>query len=861
MDGSAFIYRGFYASQGMQRSDGMQTGALYYLARILLKLLREEKPCYFGFMLDGKGKNFRHEAFASYKANRDSTPEGLIAQIDPICRLVKALGFALEVSQGCEADDCIASLAARYHSKQPVVILGADKDLRQCLREQVIMWDPAAKNETIHTLESFIAQTGLQPQQWPDMQAIMGDSSDNIPGVPGIGPKTAEKIMLEYPNLETLRDNMQSLPDKLKNKFEGQLENVFLYRELTRLREDMCQSITMEDLTVQPVDMDAALALFQEFELNSLIRELGSMQRAGALASGVQKEAVKNTKGTQQYALWESPVAPAPETSQSLTELVALPSCAGKHISLIHEADTRYALGLEGQNYLCESEVEPLVQYLQKAARITTPDVKSLCHASPLWRDIPQHLWFDLGLAVYLLNPEEGDFTWPRLAARWAARLVPGQQAPADSLLALLMEEHLEKRLQGAELTKLLTDLELPLTFVLASMEERGVLLDHKALAAFLADVQGELDRLTKSIYQAAGGPFNIRSSRQLAELLFDRLGLPKGGKTRGGQASTDQEALEKLQGKHPVVDSLLEFRKLEKMRSTYLEPLPRLAGKDGRIRTSFNQTATATGRLSSSNPNLQNIPIRGELGLRMRACFTAAPGKQLISADYSQIELRVLAHLSQEPAMLAAFREGADIHTRTACLLYNRSAEAIGADERRVAKTINFGLVYGMGPQALAQSLKISLQEAKQFIADYFLHFSRLKHFYEHIEASTRELGYVCTMTGRRRLVPDILSENAQMRSQARRQAINTVVQGSAADIIKLAMLATEHDSELGSLEAQLLLQVHDELLLEVPAAHATKAAARVAEIMAAVKPGGITLDVPLVAEYGVGQTWAEAH
>jgi DNA polymerase-1 len=407
----------------------------------------------------------------------------------------------------------------------------------------------------------------------------------------------------------------------------------------------------------------------------------------------------------------------------------------------------------------------------------------------------------------------------------------------------------------------------MPLIPVLTDMELAGVQLDQAALAEFLREVQAELARLTRAVHEAAGddlrdlGAFNIRSSQQLAVLLFDRLHLPRAGKTRGGRARTDQEVLEKLQGRHPIIDALLDYRKLEKMRSTYLEPLPRLADADGRIRTTFNQTSTATGRLSSSNPNLQNIPIRGALGRRMRACFTAAPGFCLISADYSQIELRVLAHLSQEPALLAAFHEGADIHTRTAGLLFNKAEASITPDERRDAKTINFGLIYGMGPQSLAKSLGIGLSEARDFIARYFSRLSRLKDFYDSVEQSARAQGFVTTLAGRRRLLPDMHSDNSQIRSQARRQAINTLVQGSAADIIKLAMLAVHGDPLLRSLQARLILQVHDELLIEAPEGEARKAAERVADLMAAVRPGGVTLDVALLAEAGIGHNWGAAH
>jgi len=382
-----------------------------------------------------------------------------------------------------------------------------------------------------------------------------------------------------------------------------------------------------------------------------------------------------------------------------------------------------------------------------------------------------------------------------------------------------------------------------------------------RAFIAFLKGVQRALDRLTASVHKAAGGSFNIRSAQQLGELLFGVLKLAPAGKTKGGQFSTAQDALEKLSGMHPVVDAVLEFRKLEKLRSTYLEPLPHLVDDKGRIHTSFNQLSTATGRLSSSNPNLQNIPVRGPLGQRMRACFIAGPDQILVSADYSQVELRILAHMSQDPTLIEAFCQGADIHARTASLLYDAPLETISPEQRRNAKTINFGLLYGMGAQKLAQELKMPMTEAKAFIQRYFSRLGRLKEFYDSIEASAKEYGYVTTLAGRRRLLPDIHSRNQQHFALARRQAINTVIQGSAADVIKLAMLAVFHDPELARMRADLLLQVHDELLLELPQEHAQAAGERVAALMSSVRPGGVEFCVPLLVDWGYGANWAEAH
>ncbi len=401
----------------------------------------------------------------------------------------------------------------------------------------------------------------------------------------------------------------------------------------------------------------------------------------------------------------------------------------------------------------------------------------------------------------------------------------------------------------------------MPILPVLYEMEQLGITVNLQELKIFLEEVQEKIDEITKDIYASAGETFNIRSAQQLGEILFKKLQLPTTKSTKGGQASTSHEVLEKLLGSHPIIDALQEYRKFEKMRSTYLEPLQKLSDDDGRIRTTFNQWGTATGRLSSSNPNLQNIPIRGALGLRMRSCFTAKPNHLLISADYSQVELRVLAHFSKDKNLSQAFLNQEDIHTRTASLLYEVNLDEVNADMRRHAKTINFGLLYGMGARKLAQDLKISQQEAKKFMQIYFSRFEKIKEFYDQVENFAREHAHVITISGRKRLLHNIHSKDQREKALAERQAVNTLIQGSAADIIKLAMLAVSKDKQLQSYQAELLLQVHDELVLEVPEEYAEKAGARVAELMAKVSPNGKALAVPLLVDFGVGQNWGLAH
>ena len=887
MDGSAFIFRGFFANRNMQRSDGFPTNALVVVSRVLLRILREEAPEHFVFVQDGRGKNFRHEIFPLYKANREATPEDLVRQIDPIQRMVRALGLRLLVSEGCEADDCIASLAERFSAQCPVVIVSGDKDLKQCLGPNVFMWDPGSREEKLVSAEDFVRETGVQPSQWADVQALIGDTSDNIPGVPGIGPKKAQQIFESCASLEEIRDHFERVPAKLQEKLRDHLENMFTWRELTTLRRDFCTDISLDDMAVRPPDAEACASLSAEFELFALRREMDALLRgnrargASPAAAGAPQAArtgegdlaaddaaPARTKGSQQLSLLDM-AAPAPEKLPPLFRTAAeLPAPAGARLALI------WAQGEDAPPHLAVAaadapddmppwtgrwagEPDELADYLAQAALVVSDDAKRLWRRG-LLREGGKPRIMDLGIAAYLLNPEENDYGWPRLAVRWGAGLPRRDSAAA---LALDMARLLENRLLRDGLLALYENLEIPLAPVLARMEAAGIAIDGRAFGRFLADVQKELDELTGAVYAAAGRTFNIRSAQQLGEVLYGEMGLPAPRKTRGGQASTSQETLERLAGRHPVVESILHFRKLEKMRSTYLDPLPRLVDGSGRLHTTFNQKATATGRLSSSNPNLQNIPVRGPLGKRMRTCFVAGEGRLLVSADYSQVELRVLAHMSQDAALLDAFRHGEDIHARTAALIYDCPQQAVTPDQRRNAKTINFGLIYGMGAQKLAQELKITTNEAKEFIARYFERLTGLKAFYDEVEAMARRQGFVTTLGGRRRLLPDIHSANGQASALARRQAINTVIQGSAADIIKLAMLAVDADADLRRMQARLLLQVHDELLLEVPQEAAQEAAARVTELMSGVAPGGSALSVPLLVDAGTGRDWGAAH
>ncbi len=865
IDGTSFFYRGFYAYQDLKRSDGFPTNAIFIVLRLLLRLLKEERPTHIAFVMDGKGPTFRNEIYSEYKANRSPMPEALVQQVEPMRQAVELMGIKLIVSDGVEADDCIASLADKFKSELPVVIVGSDKDLNQCLDENVYIWDPVAKKEKLVGSRDFAETSEINPAQWADFQALTGDSADNIPGIPGIGPKTAMKILKDLPTLEDIRDGYEQLPDKLSKKVEEHLDDIFIYRQLTRMDLDCCRHWDLSDFAVQPLG-DEFIEFLKENEFRSLLRQMPQGDAPNTTAESAAKapavSASKARAGGEVPLLLFGSEQEARERAGKLEVMTAatrseLPDMSGLDIGFVFDGRS-FFLGIDGREWKFTDSPAELVQALSVANRVAIPSLQELLRKDDAWMGVPLEKWFDLSLAAYLLNPEERNYSWPRLRDSLfqdaqAEDVHPDAQGPA----ALAYMRSIAPRLENADLLRLMDKLETPLIPVLVDMEREGVAIDALAFSAFLDEVNSQIADLTRTIISQAGETFNIRSSQQLAVVLFETLGLKPAGKTPGGALSTSSQVLEKIRDKHPIVENILEYRTLEKLRSTYLEPLPRLAAKDGRLHTNFNQLATATGRLSSSNPNLQNIPIRGPQGKRMRACFTASDGKSLVAADYSQIELRVLAHFSKDPALVQAFEQDADIHSRTAALLYDKDPSEVSGEERSSAKTINFGLIYGMGPQKLARELKISLNQAKEFIERYFEKLATLKGFYDGLVAEAEKQGHVTTIEGRRRLLPELASRNQQQSSQARRQAINTVIQGSAADIIKLAMLAVHKDEQLKNLSARLILQVHDELVLEVPEGNADAAGQRLKAIMQSVSG----LSIPLKVDLGIGRNWSEAH
>lgn len=833
IDGTSFLYRAFYAFPDLSRSDGFPTNAMYIVLRLLLRLKREESPTYCCFLLDAKGPTFRHSLFPDYKAQRLQMPESLDQQIAPLKKGVQLMGLTLLVGQEAEADDYIASLCQRFKKTRPVVIVGSDKDLLQCLDQQVILWDPSQRTEKVVTLSEFQAQEHLSPGQWPDYLALVGDKSDNIPGVPKVGPKTALRLLERFSSLDNLISNFDHLSRKDQEKLGPELDNLPLYRQLASLRQDLIQDQEIDHFVCQDPDFGELREFFQNYEFKSLLQEIQSWEGGPKQEDSLGKSFDNNS------------IVLDPSNLSDLRE---------KEIGLVRVRDGFY-IGLEDKEYFTELNNNPLVLCREDVQTFFVPSSKVLLEEEVLDEETALKKVFDLSLAAYLLNPEERNYKWERLQQAYGPETDIYQENQGQ--IALAIGQLLRNRLDKAELLNLMYQIEMPLIPVLVKMEKRGLGIDLEAFKSFLQEVEDKLAGLSRSIFEQAGVEFNLRSNQQLAEVLFHKLNLKSSRKTPGGMPSTASYVLEGIKDQHPIIEDLLQFRSLEKLRSTYLDPLPKMVDNKGRLHSHFNHLATATGRLSSSEPNLQNIPIRGEFGPRMRSCFVAAPGYKLVAADYSQIELRILAHMSQDSNLIEAFAQNEDIHTRTAGLLMDKNSGQVSPDDRRKAKTINFGLLYGMGPQKLARELNISLQLAKEFISTYFSRLEQVRKFYNEVEETARENGFVTTIAGRRRLLKDINSRNNNMVAQSIRMAINTVIQGSAADIIKLAMIRVESDPLLQKLKAGLILQVHDELILEVPEDQAYQAGERVEQIMTSV----MDLEVPLTVEWGAGKNWAEAH
>lgn len=885
IDGSAYIYRAYHAIKPLSNSHGLPTHAVFGFTSILRRLLRERAPQYLAIAFDTRGPVFRHRLYDQYKANRPPMPEDLAAQIPYIHKLVDAYRIPNLADGDQEADDLIAAVTKKMVSKGfKVVIVSGDKDLLQLVAPNVTLWDPM--NNRIMDEAAVQEKYGLPPSRLLDYFALTGDSSDNIPGVPGVGPKSAQKFIAEYGTLEGLYAVVDQLKQtKMVRQVQDNREQAFLSRDLVRLNEAAEVPEDVAHYSFREPDREKLHELLQELEFHSMLQEETTVNRVETSRFYLVQDQATLSRLADRLKK-ESHFALDTETDSLETlsaNLVGVSICVDDGEAWYLPCGHRTP---EGALVPGQLALEVIITTLGPVLEL--PGITKIGHnlkfdlavlAAPQNGGMhPAGPLYDTMIGAWLLEPDRHSYKLDDLCLALGLKMttfaeVTGKDPAPDAFCrvtldaatayscedvfgAIRLYQQQGVLLAQAGLDTLMREVEGPLIPVLAAMEQTGILVDARQLELLSREFGHRLDAFETSIYESAGTPFNINSPKQLGEILFERLQLPKGRKTKTGW-STDVKVLENLSQTHELPALILQYRNLAKLKSTYVDKLASLRNpKTGRVHTSFNQCGTATGRLSSSNPNLQNIPIRTEEGRRIRSAFIAAEGCSLLAADYSQIDLRVLAHYSQDPALLTAFQNGQDIHRRTAAEIFFVAPELVTSDMRRVAKTINFGIIYGMSSFGLSSQLHISRKEAQTFIDRYFAHFSGIKDFMEQIVAMAKQDGFVTTLLGRRRPLPDINSSNRVQREFAERTAINTPIQGTAADIIKLAMLRIHRELMQSGLRSRMLLQIHDELVLEVPNDEMETVSALLKEHMEAALP----LRVPLVVHLSCSQSLEKA-
>jgi len=862
VDASGILYRAFHALPSLTTRSGLPTGAVYGFTSMLVKLLREHDCSHIAVSFDTPGRTFRDDAYAEYKANRAETPSDLVVQIPYVRRIVEALGLPRLEVPGVEADDVIGTLAAQAVGRGfEVVVVTSDKDMMQLVGPHVTLLD------TMHDRVTGVAEVrerfGVTPEQVVDVMALMGDSIDNIPGVKGIGEKTASRLIAHFGSVDELYRRLDEV-DGIGLRGAQRVRSVLAADEaaarqsrfLATIRTDVPLDVRIDDL-VRAAPDPKLRRLAEELEFAKLLKDF-LVDDAPVVARPVE------TVSPDAFDHWAS--------LGKTAGLALVPPAAGANLAGGRPRAAGAAIALEGEGpvFHC-TRVPDCVRALLAAGggshgAIFVDDLKTALHLVGLDDELGAQsatTLCDVSLAAYVLDPSRRAYTIDALVSDRLGRSLPDPAtaepaARAAAVASALLElgPTLLGELAAAGLEGLYREVELPLARVLAVVEARGLLIDRAVLTRAGDEFRCAADALEREIHELAGGPFNISSPNQLREVLFDKLKLPTKGVKRGKTGlSVDADVLAKLAESHPIAAKVCEHRALQKLISTYVTSLIALVDADtGRLRTSMNQTVASTGRLSSSEPNLQNIPIRTAEGRRIREAFVAPPDMVLVAGDYSQIELRVLAHLTEDPVLLAAFRSGEDIHRRTAAEVFGVAPDQVTPDMRRRAKVINFGVLYGMGPQRLSRELHIPLAEADLYIRRYFERYARVRAFADRVLEAGRRDGFVTTMIGRRRYLPDLGSRVPNLRQAAERMAWNSPIQGSAADIIKLAMLRVERELERSATGARMLLQVHDELLLEVPAAAADEAGDMVRRSMESV----VELAVPLVVDLKRGPNWA---
>lgn len=866
LDGNSLVHRAFHALPLLSTTTGQFTNAVYGFTNMLQKLARDEKPDYLAVAFDRSKATFRHQEYKHYKANRKATPDELRPQFPLVKKVLRALRIPILELDGFEGDDLIGAVAKAAEEKGfDVVIVTGDRDLLQLVSEHTRAF---ITRRGISDLECFTPDDvkkkyGVEPVQVPDLKGLKGDQSDNIPGVPGIGQKTAVKLLTQFGSVEECIANLDQLPTRAANSLQEHTEEALLSKKLATLAVDVPLEIDFSDFKVEQPDYEALIAIYQELEFKSLLKNLQEELPESVVDSFCPAESECRIVST---------VSELVSLFVELKEVGEFALCFdrdGDSVSPHHAPLTRLGLAWGEESYAAVIfSAQPELREKMLAAMselFSASECKKLCHDAKaeiiMCRRHGLELQGVIGdtmLAAYLLNSSTADPELEEITLKYCNQVVAfdeDEQGAAQRALAIWqLWPVLRDALEDDELDKLFYELELPLSGILAQMELTGIKLDIEQLEEMSSELEKQLLTLTEEIYTLAGEKFNINSPKQLGHILFEKLKLPVIKRTKTGY-STNAEVLEKLVPHHDIAEHVLAYRQLTKLKSTYIDGLQGLVNKESdKVHTTFNQTITATGRLSSAEPNLQNIPIKMDLGRKIRKSFVPSePGWLILAADYSQIELRVLAHMSGDERLIADFLHGEDIHTRTAATIFGVEQEEVTPDLRRRAKGVNYGIVYGITEYGLARDVGVSRDEAALYIANYFRNYAGVKRFIDETIAAAREKGYVETLLKRRRYLPDLLSSNRNVRSFGERTAVNTPIQGSAADIIKLAMLHIDRELQEKGLRARMLLQVHDELVFELPPEE-------VGVLIPLVRTGMenvIKLVVPLEVDIEIGPNW----
>jgi len=894
IDGHALCYRAYFAfiRNPLINSSGQNTSAIFGFARMLLKLIREQSPDYLAVAFDPPVKSFRFRLYEEYKANRQKMPDDMRSQVEEIKTMVNTLGLPLLEYPEFEADDILGTVAEKYSSKDvEVYLVTGDKDAYQLVHDNVRIYanSKGISEYEIYDRDGVINKVGLPPEKIIDYMALMGDASDNVPGIKGIGEKTALKLITEYGNLENLFENADSIKGKTGELIKNGRDSAMLSRQLVTIRRDVPIDKKIEDMKFPGIDQGKASEYFHSLEMASIVSEFFQEGEKKEQDKGEPEKKdykiirTENDLNSMIFEIEKAGLVSFDTETDSLQPVEA--NLVGMSFSINETAGWYLPVmskGLFSEDYLDSSisipKVKPLLENpgIKKIGQNIKYDLLVLRRAGIELRGIT----FDTMIASYLINPSERRHNMDDLAEEYlkyktitfkeltgtGKNAVPITEVPLarlaeyateDAYITFRLHNVLKPLLEKNQLMELFEKIEMPLMSVLADMEYSGVKIDTKHFDKMKKDTAAKLFDVEKNIYSLAGQEFNINSTRELSSILFDKLGLKTVKKTKTG-FSTDIQVLETLQGSHEIIDHLINYRTLSKLQSTYIETLPKLISPaTGRIHTSYNQTVAATGRLSSSDPNLQNIPVRDEFGRQLRKGFVPEKGFIMMSADYSQIELRLAAHYSNDDNMLAAFRDGIDIHNMTASSVFGVPFDRITPDMRRQAKIINFATIYGVSPYGLSQQAEISMKDAAEFIKKYFETYPGFKNYIDKTIDFAKKNGYVTTLMGRRRPVPEINSDTVFRREGAERVAINTPLQGTSADMIKIAMINISSELSGKKMKSRMIMQVHDELVFEVFEDELDAMKELVKEQMESAIP----LNVPVVVEIGTGNNWEEAH